>query len=96
MAEPLDLNRILSEHANHFPSSGSGLYECDEQLSGEPTDERCLPYRLASELAEARAALQRVRKGQSLRRDFCTCKEHGIGGVFDASGCPLHDPHRKV
>ena len=90
MTEPIDIYEIEVEHQGwHFCSGGY-------RMTGAPPAPVCLPYRLASELAEARAALQRVRKGQSLRRDFCTCKENGIGGVFDASGCPLHDPHRKV
>ena len=99
MAEPLDLDAPLREqqHRVNVQQAQAWLRNATNLENRQPTTDLAREVvALASEMAEARAALQRVRKGQSLRRDFCTCKEHGIGGVFDASDCPLHDPHRKV
>ena len=70
MAEPLDLDRILREHG--WPTPDEDGDECCEKCGNLWP---CLPYRLASELAEARAALQRVQKKTCDRIDcdhkFC-------------------------
>ena len=58
MAEPLDLDAILREHQGHETLGGC----CRPARVNVPWPTwPCEPYRLASELAEARAALQRVR-----------------------------------